>query len=933
MGESPGALAKSSSSSMLVGSSPSRANHEMLKHSLQESQRRCENLNAEMLRQAQASEELLRALTSTREANKRLTDQVRQQAEEITTLSRQRIGDQEQLEELRKRHRVEDDLLEKDAQRRLASIQEDAQARCQRAQYQLHDRMRFMQGRLQQTLKDVVRLKAEHADHKRTVKSNTEAMQQLMQQAERGIMQRLDGYLRQQSQFRTTSEQVVRDLEARIATEHEMRVNEVSSWSHRHALLSGERDDLQSRLTRDVSQLTSHIQVGEKSREEERRAWVEERSRLQQVQDELAHQRATADATIEQLRRETPKLEAANAKLEQELRGSQQRVTELQRQVRESEDALATSVASNQNLRDQLEDERVRLTATQEAAIAAARDACQQKLNLSAESAQAELARASDQLKVAEQQSRQGEAELAQARALASAAEEATERLRHDLQQSKSELDDAGAMRKALEGQLADAKEELASDRSKLQSEIDSLEHAKTALEAESQAMHDRLLEVTKACTDRDAERTRISGALEAGIRDRDLRLEERERKLVEARDAAAEAAAEAAVQRQRNAEITTTLEAVTRDATEERRRLEEERHRLEETISAQSRTAQEAHVNYERWRESHMLSLRQVQEETVSKVNALDREKEICSSELTDSLKKLAETQARLEASEEDCNRIRYLLNESQSNISWVKQEKERSQDEGLAIKAQLQEEVKQVSGALESAMRNEVGLTQQLEEATARYQQERQKFEREQEDARRNLERQAAEADQRVERLKTEYEGRIQSIESRHGGELERERTRMDAVLRENDQLRRYMADQRKSSSQGMTALQSQLESHIARLQQHTNELRGDLNRSAAAAMTLDGSSGVASPRLTAPPTWPGIPSTALDLHSPSAPPALGGSSPLLARTPTGAVAGRESSPAVLQGRSSSRPSLTGMLDAVRGGYQPASSPGHGP
>ncbi|OLQ04421.1 hypothetical protein AK812_SmicGene12507 [Symbiodinium microadriaticum] len=47
--------------------------------------------------------------------------------------------------------------------------------------------------------------------------------------------------------------------------------------------------------------------------------------------------------------------------------------------------------------------------------------------------------------------------------------------------------------------------------------------------------------------------------------------------------------------------------------------------------------------------------------------------------------------------------------------------------------------------------------------------------------------------------------------------------------SVLKENHQLRETLQQQRKASAAGVSALHSQLESHILRLQQHTDELRG--------------------------------------------------------------------------------------------------------
>lgn len=159
-----------------------------------------------------------------------------------------------------------------------------------------------------------------------------------------------------------------------------------------------------------------------------------------------------------------------------------------------------------------------------------------------------------------------------------------------------------------------------------------------------------------------------------------------------------------------------------------------------------------------------------------------------------------------------------------------------------GLGLGAS-EEELQRVSGALESAIRNEEALTRQLEQTSVKHQQDRQRLDREVEEVRASGQQQVLEREKRSEWLKVEYEKRIQSIESHHKAELEREKARVDSVLHQNDQLRRFFAEHKKSSTAGMSSLQSQLESHILRLQQHTSELRGDLDRSTTAPMSPRG------------------------------------------------------------------------------------------
>jgi len=67
------------------------------------------------------------------------------------------------------------------------------------------------------------------------------------------------------------------------------------------------------------------------------------------------------------------------------------------------------------------------------------------------------------------------------------------------------------------------------------------------------------------------------------------------------------------------------------------------------------------------------------------------------------------------------------------------------------------------------------------------------------------------------------------IKSLEERHTVELERERSHTASVSREAEQLRQVVDEQTRKvqSNISVNSLQSQLESHIARLQQHTTEL----------------------------------------------------------------------------------------------------------
>ncbi|CAJ1409700.1 unnamed protein product [Effrenium voratum] len=71
--------------------------YEVLRSSLSETQRRCQDLNSEMLRVAEANEDLHNTLRSLKATNRRLVEEVQKQTEELSSLTQQRLADMEKL--------------------------------------------------------------------------------------------------------------------------------------------------------------------------------------------------------------------------------------------------------------------------------------------------------------------------------------------------------------------------------------------------------------------------------------------------------------------------------------------------------------------------------------------------------------------------------------------------------------------------------------------------------------------------------------------------------------------------------------------------------------------------------------------------------------------------------------------------------------------
>merc|ERR1719291_757656 len=98
-----------------------------------------------------------------------------------------------------------------------------------------------------------------------------------------------------------------------------------------------------------------------------------------------------------------------------------------------------------------------------------------------------------------------------------------------------------------LETELTSSRNDLAEERACLISAQNRLDLHRS----ETHEMQDKIHASSRERCQTEEQHSRISSALEAGIRDRDARLEERERTIVQAREAAATAAANTVAQRQ----------------------------------------------------------------------------------------------------------------------------------------------------------------------------------------------------------------------------------------------------------------------------------------------------------------------------------------------------------------------------------------------
>lgn len=96
--------------------------YELLRQSLAESQKRCASYNDNMLRVAQANDELSQTLNTVKSTNKRLVDQLQAQQEEVNQLIQLRLRDEEILDAMKGEFEKEQDGWRVDVGTRLDEL-------------------------------------------------------------------------------------------------------------------------------------------------------------------------------------------------------------------------------------------------------------------------------------------------------------------------------------------------------------------------------------------------------------------------------------------------------------------------------------------------------------------------------------------------------------------------------------------------------------------------------------------------------------------------------------------------------------------------------------------------------------------------------------------------------------------------------------------
>jgi len=818
------------------GQSP-RQGYDVLRKSLEEAHRRCESLNCDMVHQAEANEELVEALGTVKDANKRLLEQIRFQTDEIAQLTQQRIGDEERMDKLTRKHQMDHEGFRQNLQRQIVAIRTLAGEEFGTTSRRLVDRLRYLRTRIEIIGQDAGRLLQEQQRLRMDTTTMVDAMQAQLRSAERDISARCADHAEACAKKQQASEEAIADLEAKLAIERDMRHNEGLSWGQRHSILLAEREDVEARTSRDLSQSSSQLQALERTLAAERHSAGAERPRLERLFEERQQHHLSLLRDSDQQQRDLVRLDTAKGGVDSDMRAKEQAVAEFRRQIRESDDALAAAVSGNEHLREQMEEQRRRFQEKNEADLSDARVSFEQKFNDARNAQDSDVATASHQLQDMEEAEQKDEEALQALRAQASAVSVEIESWDRDANMWKSQNDAAKASRASVEKEIKEARQGFAGEKLKLQAAIDRLGSQTASTEDEIKRTWDHIDEFRRLSAARETEQVTHTGASENLMREAQEQLNHLKRRHLDSADARNKAENEVAFNRQRALELQADME---QDLNSKQINAEEERKTMEEQLFIQHRSTEQAKEQLHREKETSVAMLRRVQEESRSKLGSATAERvrieETCRAETAGFTESVAQQQKYTDALEHDLHRLRYLLTESDANLSWVRQELEREEREAGLTLRMLQNETQGSTSDLEKATKGEGSMVRQIEDTANRNHQEQARLAKELEAIRQASTAERSEAEARLSRARADMDLDVRVYDERNRGAINAGRLQEEALARENVQLKSFLAEQ-KSSSGGLSHLHNKLETHIQRLQRHTEDLRRDIHSSAAA------------------------------------------------------------------------------------------------
>lgn len=297
-----------------------------------------------------------------------------------------------------------------------------------------------------------------------------------------------------------------------------------------------------------------------------------------------------------------------------------------------------------------------------------------------------------------------------------------------DVSSWRSHWDAENNGREALEKDFNAAKQAFNGDLLTLQAMCNMLSGCNEDLEQEIRQISGDLVHKRRATRSREVESTTRQAAAEAQLKESQELLVSCRERLREVADQRARVASEAEAQRQQAIEVLSVME---RNLENQVQILYTDRERYEAVLLNHRRVHEQAKEECEREKELASAALRQARSESRHRLEGMEKEKmrieESRRSELAQGHEYVDHRQQRLEDMEQDVERVRSRLVESETSLGFLRQECQREERENQRLQRELEDEVRLMESHLERFRRDDTTLAKNWEAQRFRADQER--------------------------------------------------------------------------------------------------------------------------------------------------------------------------------------------------------------
>uniref|UniRef100_A0A7S4QUI8 Uncharacterized protein n=1 Tax=Alexandrium monilatum TaxID=311494 RepID=A0A7S4QUI8_9DINO len=777
--------------------------HEALRQSLSSAQRRCASLNEDMLRVADANEELMSSMQTVKATNRRLADQLQTQGDEIAQLTKLRLVDEERIDELSQRNREECLRWRADLEERIRSSEAEVAALYQ-------DRRASLVAKLQEVRRGLRLLTPRLQGLRRLQAAAASEARAGLAEWRSDVFERIAGRLAERfaSQRRADEGRLlqlddeIHAKSAKLAFEREARQREANAHRQRESELAAEGRELAGRAEGELARLRAELTAAETLREAEARGAEQDRQAVCRRLRELVTSTASLDVQLESLRGTALALEEQRVRKEAERQRLDEELHAAKQRLQRSDEALEKAVANNEELRRQMEAQRAQAHASRSRAIGDCSQQAEAELAGLVTNQRRESLALAERMQGLEQElaARAAEAARLQLTTESKGAERAALQRECALWRAQEEL--AASLRAEVERDFTEAKEEWDRQLQQLQAQSTALTDRQLAMEDELRSSQGAANDFRRSAGQQAAKTQAEATALEAKVQEANEALGTTKRALQEKVSMLAAVRSEAGSLRAKAALARDDLERQLMQLAEDGRRA---RERLLTEAGAERQRAQRAELECEELRRVGQTAFEEAQTEPRAQVATMERELQDLRDKHNAEKCQLGMTfetnRKQLDSMEVDLTRMKDLLEEAERQLQaetaalQTAREARKMREEELEKDLASERERLAASWARQGR-RAATAAACGEEQARQRKEVERLAAECEQE---------AREGEMELENLRKQCAGVLAARKDVMRDELERQSQVLEAAELENRRLRRSVAGMRSSSPTG--------------------------------------------------------------------------------------------------------------------------------